>query len=617
MSSKPLQLVPLILLLIITRCYSQKLDAAVIRYISIVEAAKDYFTQTDSVIIQINNRAGDQYAEISIPYSKTEKVSNLEAWIETVEGYKIRELKKNQISERSAISEISLYEDHYNKCFELKHNSYPYRLVYTYTTTCRDFITYTSWSPIINLSIPTFNAKLILTIPKDIPFIRFGNNVPDPEIDTNTSKTVVTWNTWYFNPAKTEIYSQPEISRPYVIVAPLNFEYGAKGSLRNWESFGNWYFRLIEGLDVLPESEKEVITKLILGTTEKKEIVKLIYHYLQDHTRYISVSIGIGGYKPYPASYVALNKYGDCKALTNYLKTLLSFAGIESFYTLVYASEQNHDLIKNFAGPQFNHVVLAVPLGNDTLWLESTSKINPFNYWGTFTQNREALLIKKENSHLVKIPALRREENLVANKLICDFQKDGNARLTMTSSFRGYKFEMFNQFHTSYNHEEKERLIRDYMPYNNYEVISWELKKQNRDTASIELNATLNLYKLLKPLGNEFYLNLFPCIIPPFTTPSIRTLPVKLPYPIFNIDTLVYNLPVGYMMKTGLDTVRITTEFGNYNRVIEALGDKIMVIRRFELHSGSYTLEQYPDFYTFIKSVKEVDEKKLIIKPIY
>ena len=186
----------------------------------------------------------------------------------------------------------------------------------------------------------------------------------------------------------------------------------------------------------------------------------------------------------------------------------------------------------------------------------------------------------------------------------------------MNATFKGSYFEEFNQINTENNGTQKDVIIRDYMPFENYEVTNWSLKKMHRDSASIVLDATLNLNKFLKPLANEFYFSLFTSRIPAFTVPANRTLPVVLPYPIYNSDTLIYNLPTGYELKYQLDTVSLKTRFGNYTLKSNVINKKIYVIKSFELFSGSYSLEQYPDFYSFLQSVKVTDRKKIIIKAI-
>jgi len=456
---------------------------------------------------------------------------------------------------------------------------------------------------------------LEVTIPAGIQYRQYSIHMAAPRVDSNATRTRLLWESYLVKPLQHEIYSQGEEAESIVMVAPLMFVYGVEGSLKDWQSFGNWQYRLMDGLDELPDWEKMSITALIRGISDKKEIVRVLYHYLQDHTRYINVTIGIGGLKPYPASYVAKNKFGDCKALTNYMKALLKFAGIESFYVTVYSSEQPREPLEGFAGP-FNHVILAVKIGPDTLWLENTSNINPFGYVGTSIQNRKALLVVNQESRLVQTPALKRDDNLVINRLTYNLNLNGNARLLVNSSFRGNKFELFNQFHSQLNVADKERRIRDYMPYENCEVLTWELNKAHRDTTLITLNATLTMHKILQPLGNEYYFSIHPCEVPPFTVPANRSLSVILPYPLYNIDSLEYNLPAGFTMKKDADTVRLLSSYGNYELTTQSAPGKIIVLRKFELYAGTYSTGKYPDFYHFIRSVKEADAQKLVIKPV-
>lgn len=595
---------------------AQEANAEVIKYTTTCVVEKDKLTQTDFVTIQVNNRAGDEYAEIEIPYSKNERVSDIAAWIETPDGTRVRELKKSEMVDKSAISDISLFEDNYKKCFQLKHNSYPYIVTYTYKTTIKNFIELADWKPVLHHDIPTRSAKLKVILPKGYAFNKFVHRIPDCRIDSSGVSVVLECNASYDRQIQKELFSQPADEYPSIIVAPLNFQYGVEGSTKDWASFGNWQYRLIQGLDVLPDEEKATVTALINGITDKREIVKTLYHYLQDHTRYINVTIGIGGYKPYPASYVAQNKYGDCKALTNYMKALLSYVGIASCYTLVYADEQPRNLVREYSGSQFNHAVLAVPLGKDTIWLDNTSKTNPFGYMGVFTQNREALLIDKDQSRLVRIPAMTKEECRVAYKIQFDCNASGNANTWVNISFRGEDFEQFNGLHASYTEDEKDRWVRDYMPFNNYEVVNWELLKHDRDSTNIDLQAKLNLYKFLKPLGNELYFSLYPVRMPFFTVPAARKLPMAMPYPFFHSDSLIYSFPKGYEVKTIQDAVSLTSRFGTYTLSMKIVDGKLLVVKQMVLFAGNYSLEQYAQFYAFIQSVKEKDRQNIIITPI-
>jgi hypothetical protein len=154
------------------------------------------------------------------------------------------------------------------------------------------------------------------------------------------------------------------------------------------------------------------------------------------------------------------------------------------------------------------------------------------------------------------------------------------------------------------------------MPFDNYEVLNWDLRKLHRDTARIELNAELSLSKFLKPLGNEYYLSLYPSRIPSFSIPSNRTLPVVFPYPICNSDTLIYNLPIGYELKTIIEPVFLESKFGVFVMASNFSNGKLYITKKIELFSGSYSIEQYPAFYAFIQSIKNIERRSILFKSI-
>ena len=121
--------------------------------------------------------------------------------------------------------------------------------------------------------------------------------------------------------------------------------------------------------------------------------------------------MGIGGWQPFEASLVDQYGYGDCKALSNYTKSLLESLNIEARYTLVKAGEDEPNIISDFPSRQFNHVILCVPNQGDTLWLECTSQTNPFGYTGTFTSDRDVLVVTDGGGKIVHTPVYSQKDN--------------------------------------------------------------------------------------------------------------------------------------------------------------------------------------------------------------
>lgn len=73
----------------------------------------------------------DNDATFAIVYQKGDKVSFGEIRLEDVDGALIRKLKKNEIEERDYIDGDSLYRDLRIKSITMRHNVYPYRLIYS------------------------------------------------------------------------------------------------------------------------------------------------------------------------------------------------------------------------------------------------------------------------------------------------------------------------------------------------------------------------------------------------------------------------------------------------------------------------------------------------------
>jgi transglutaminase-like putative cysteine protease len=139
--------------------------------------------------------------------------------------------------------------------------------------------------------------------------------------------------------------------------------------MMSWKDFGKFVYSLKVGRDQLPDNIKQTVHQLADGLTDPKQKISRLYEYMQKNTRYVGIQLGIGGWQPFDAKYVATNGYGDCKALVNYMYSLLKEAGINSYYTLVRAGKYANYITTEFPSQQFNHVILCVPLQKDTVRL--------------------------------------------------------------------------------------------------------------------------------------------------------------------------------------------------------------------------------------------------------
>ncbi|MFA5972291.1 MAG: DUF3857 domain-containing protein [Lentimicrobiaceae bacterium] len=588
-------------------CFSQQYDAELINQQTTIDVSDGKVTQTHYFEIRINNRKGDKYAEISIPFNKMNKVSNIEASIADRTGKEIKKLKKSNIIEKSESSAISFYEDNYVKEFALRSNIYPYTLKYSYRMQTNEFIFVVHWLPLIDNEIPTLQAILKVTTPAGY-LINYKSNLAEkPKVDSIAGKIYYSWQTSFPKPVLAETWSPPLLQFiPYVEIVPDEFYYVLKGSHKSWESYGNWNLGLLNGLDDLPLMEKYKIQAITNNIRDEKEKIRVLFHYLQDATRYINISIKTGGLKPYPASYVAKNKYGDCKALSNYFRSCLSVIDVKAYYTTINAGDVIEAIDPCFPSQQFNHVILFIPLKQDTIWVDCTSDL-AFGYLGTFTQNRPAFVLSDNASKLIMTPPLTFSDVLDSRKINARINPDKTMKADFTTILRGDKYELLSYIMTALSESERFQYLGRRIVETGFQMDNYSLTVPDRDTPEICLKYTASSDKMMKAYGNESLVKIIPLYFPFMEEPKKRELPVQIDYPVYNVDSIEYAIPETYTVTDIPKNITITSDYGEYKADFLLSGHSLLAIKQLKLNAGTYPLDEYQKFYNFISHLSEAE----------
>jgi hypothetical protein len=583
-------------------------DSEILNRISVCRIDGSKLVMIDSLEIQINTRKGDVASKFSLPYSKNEKLSIEEAWIEDMQGNIIRKLKNSDITTHSYLSGVTFYQDDFVKEFQLRHNVYPYKIFLCYKYTVSDFLKIAHWRACNRINQSVKSSTLIVEIPKDYPIKYKCDNIAEPEINSMPDKTVYTWQTEYTaqNPENFAPYSALKI--PNVTVLPLHFKYGVKGSWETWETFGNWISRLNANSRKLPLLEQQQIDQLLAGITDTHQKIKILYKYLQNTTRYINVDINKGGLKTYPAEYVATNKYGDCKALSNYMISMLEYIGIPAYYTLINAGDKIDEIDDSFPHQAFNHVIVTVPLKNDTLFLECTDKNCPPGYMGTFTQGRKAFVIDHK-SYFVQIPRMKAENVISSFNTKVDLLENLHP-VEIAMLQKGLLYDIYSNVSNNWTNVEKERLMQSVFP-NTYQLESFVIENSNPDLPEINLSVTLKMQDIYKTYGNDIFVNPFARSLPDFETPENRIQTVQLDYPLSYSDTSIYIFPDDLAIKEISQQKRIDSKYGICHITYNFSQNQLTVTKQILIFDGKYEIEEYPSFYQSFSEIKNNEQQKI------
>lgn len=162
-------------------------------------------------------------------------------------------------------------------------------------------------------------------------------------------------------------------------------------TFQSWDEVGQWYADLQKDRIVPDEKIKLKAEQIISGRTTEKEKVRALYEFVAKNFRYVSLSLGQGRYQPHAAASVMSNQYGDCKDKHTLLASMLAATGLRAYPVLINSARK---LDVDIPSPgQFDHVISAIPMGNETLWADTTAEIAPAGLLSPNLRNKKALMI--------------------------------------------------------------------------------------------------------------------------------------------------------------------------------------------------------------------------------
>ena len=570
-------------------------------------------------IITVFNQNGDNDARMVIAYDKNTSIKNIKGEIYNSAGILITKFNQNDFADVSAVDGFSLFTDSRLKYYTPSVNQYPYTISYETEIRNKQNLIIRDWMPTLQNKVSVEKSSYtFIGKPTDQVRIKTQHYDGKPLEIIDEKQKKLSWSISNHMATKSEPYS-PDLESyiTKIQIAPQQFYYyGHKGSYDNWQDLGKWvYDDLLKDRTTLPPATIQMVKDLVKGEANEKEKARKIYQFLQEKTRYISVQIGIGGFQPIAASEVDRLGYGDCKALVNYMQSLLKAADIESYYCVVEAGSLKRNVDPTYASmAQGNHAILCMPLKGDTTWLECTNQKIPFGFLSDFTDDRIVFACTPTGGKLMHTPKLMTKDNLQVRKATLIISPDGNVTGKMNTVFSGAQYDnresLINEPIT-----EQRKLLKD--AYNvdniNFESVDFSEKKATNPQITENINLSIKNYAPIN--GSKMFLQLNAFNVQPTVQElASRTLPVYINRGFTDEDSITYDLPEN--LKTELVLIEdkhFTNSFGEYERKVSKKENRLIYYRKLTLYDGTFPAEKYVEFSKFINDVNAADHLKLVL----
>ena len=600
-----------------------------------VDAPGRAATRVRLVMTALNAAGREEVGRLSLVHGGFRRLRSLEGTLYDAAGREVRRLGRDDVSDRVL---GSIYEDLRVRDAALFSERTPFTVEWTYEIEHRGVLGWPTWRPQRN-GWPVETAAFNLVTPTDMMVRSQPRGLPLPTETVDGRRVRREWRLSRLPAAEIEPLGPPGWEQlPELRLGTSHFEIGgAPGRLDSWGAFGAWYDGLSEGRQRLPEAAAAEVRQIVEGATTDAEKVRRLYRHLQQTTRYVSIQLGLGGWQPFDAAYVFERRYGDCKALTNYMMAMLEAVGVDSDPVLIEAGEDGSDLDERFPDNAFNHVVLRVPLpasgmaGAETgtmpmrtgvlsdgaVWLECTSPYAAFGHLGAFTEGRPALLVDGPDSRIIQTPVSGPDVNWAHRHATVTVDDRGRAQADVAWSLHGEeRTEAIVAFDRA-SETERAAVLNRATGLAGVDVVSLDLSAVAARPDTLALRAELSVPQIARRAGTRLLLGLTPLTplveVPP-ARDGERRHEVRLGTAYAERDSVRFVLPEGYSAGDPPPPVEIDGPVGRYRLTITAEDGALVAVRELVMDAPRQPAERYDEVRDFFRAVAEADGTRAILR---
>jgi hypothetical protein len=309
-----------------------------------------------------------------------------------------------------------------------------------------------NWS--ITTGQPVHRSRLIVDVPSAMrPLIREENLRVPAAVTESGGRRVYAW----IDRDVPRFEGEPFMARPnsvavaVTLLAPLS-----------WSQIGRWYAGLARGRYALSPEVERRLPEAFAGAATQEDSLRALHRWVAQDFRYVSLSLGIGGYQPRAPADVIRDQYGDCKDKATLFIAVARRMGLRAYPVLLSSSgDAERDQPTPF---QFDHMIAAVkrPRAPGYLFLDLTADLTPYGSLPPEVQGGFALIVRDDGTvEEVTLPLDSLAANRSTVEIVGELTPEGTFSGTLTRTASGSRqYALRQAFVRSYTPTERERLIR-------------------------------------------------------------------------------------------------------------------------------------------------------------
>jgi transglutaminase-like putative cysteine protease len=478
-----------------------------------------------------------------------------------------------------------------------------------------DFLT--SWS--ITTGLPTRRSRYILDVPADLKMNILERNVANPKkVATAHGRRVYTWTASDLKKPKSEPFAADsnDVFQSLLVSAPTS-----------WQDISKWYAGLARDRYVLtPELEKK-LHELVSGARTLDDSLSAVQRWVAQDIRYVSLSLGIGGYQPRPPAEVFKTQYGDCKDKATIFVAMAQRMGLEAYPVLLSAGGKVQRSLPSI--DQFNHAIAALKIGGKYTFVDLTSDLTPYGELPGPDQGQFALVVHPDgHADEVTLPEDPPSANLSETSFSGELTPDGLVNLHYTERAEGLRqYGLRGLFTTPMDSTKRDRFIRA-LAGNTYPGATGDslVVFDGKDLkAKPQITMAVHGGQAAKISGQSAILSLPPSfgsmaglqtLATQLESGKPRVYPIDVESvigPIVGISELVLELPEGWHADLPQNVI-VESAYGSYRSEYSQNGRELRLHRRMEGRRGVKPKEDVDALIAWLRAVAKDDVQYIVLQ---
>ena len=571
--------------------------------------------------ITIINSTGVEHSVLYFSENKFKRLKKLKIVLKDLNGKTIKEYKKKDLKKTCGFgASFQVFDDICYYRFEPTPQGYPFSIEYSFEKHLKNKF----YLPtiIIPTKLPITSVACTLIYPAGVNIRHKTYALPMETLQINIgNKMALIWNGSDIAPLDFDTLSALDYGRAgQIILVADEFEYiKSRFFGASWKEIGRWDagviktrygWNRIKAEKCVPNFDFELLKNALDGVTS-------------DY-RYVSISIGVGGWRPRRFEDIIETKYGDCKDFSMLLVRELRSKNVEVYPANILTRSGGSKIDTSFPSFRFNHQISVAVTSKDTIWMDPTCRTCPLGVIPWQDQNNYALIITDTGGVLARTPTSKAEDNAIVRNTKIMVDRNLIVHSEIVTKYTGQLSQGWRNSFEQMTNQELIQFGESMLKSKGSAAEIIEISYQNLENLYEPLYLTIKA-KSVKPLRsvrNTVYLD--PCLVEPgirFTDSDYdRIRPIKLRYPRLVIDSVWLSVDSGLtgaeFVLPAADTLKNDVGFWNIstNTSISGSSKQPVLTTAYALEAPVIEPKEFAQLKELVKTVANRNKRLVKIK---